>query len=125
MTPCSNCVETGQRLTKLETDSEWMQAALEDIRANTAKVSDYARELVSVAHETQTMSKAVGRAFDEIQRERAERQAEINAIKCQVAPIANGWSEVSDNSKWFKIGAYSLAGIVIILAIFTALNLKP
>lgn len=114
---CEHCTEHSVRITKLETDSEWMKGALDEIRMHTKEVAGYAQQLVLVAHETATMSAAVTRAFDEIESERAERKMEIRELREDIAPLVKQWDGVLETSKWVKTGMVALVGLVLVAVI--------
>lgn len=117
MPMCENCQDHGLRITKLETDAEWMKEALDEIRTHTREVAGYAQQLVEVAHKTATMSDAVGRAFEEIEKERKERIENCKAMQQEVFPIIKGWEGVQETSRWVKTASIAVVGLVFVAVI--------
>jgi len=113
----------GERLSKLEADSEWMKGALDEIRLHTKEVAGYAHQLVRVAHETATMSDAVNRAFVEIERERNERKEDSKEIRQEIAPVLKNWEGVLETSKWVKAGVIGVFAMIAVSMITIFLNL--
>ena len=110
--PCENCQDHSVRLVALETETKWMKVTVDEIKQYTKEVAQYARELVQVAHETATMSEAVKRAFDEIEKEREERRHDMAIIQRDLSPIVKGWDGVVETSAWVKTAVVAIVGLV-------------
>lgn len=110
--PCENCQDHSVRIARLETGAEWMESALDEIRGYTKEVAGYAHQLADVAHKTAAMSDAVGRAFDEIEKEREERRHDLAMIQRDLSPIVKGWGGVVETSLWVKTAVVAIVGLV-------------
>lgn len=109
---------------KLETDSQWMKESLDEIRLYSKEIAGYAHQLVDLSRQTAAVSDAMGRAFHEIEKERAERKEEIKQVWTDISPVLKGWDGVAETSRWVKAGVIGVFALVFISVLIIVLHLQ-